>query len=292
MYADTQRVGAHRRISAGKVIRSVLRNLVLSFCSFIIAFPFVWMLSNAIKTKAEIWAIPPRFLPDVAQWANFTDAIVDGSLLRYTWNSLYCAIIITAIVLINSAMFAYALTHIRMKGKNILFYAIMVTYIMPSAVTHVPDYIILSRIGLYNTHLGLIVSCAASMFNIFYFRQVFGQISPSIVESAKIDGAKHMRILWHIVAPMSFSSFVTLGIFTFIGNYNAYVWPNLILRDKKKYLVSTGLQLFFVDEGAYGLKWGAIMAACTLIVMPLFLLFVLCEKYIVAGMSSDSAVKG
>ena len=127
--------------------------------------------------------------------------------------------------------------------------------------------------------------------DIFYFRQMFGQISSSIIESAKIDGASHTRILWSIVAPMSFSSFVTLGVFSFIGGYNAYVWPSLILKTKSKFLVSQGLQLFFVAEGAYGLKWGAIMSACTMIVVPLFILFAFCEKYIVAGISNDSAVK-
>ena len=139
--------------------------------------------------------------------------------------------------------------------------------------------------------MGLIVSSMASIFYIFYFRQVFGQISPAIVESAKMDGAKHFRILWSIIAPMSVSSFVTLGIFSFIGSYNSYVWPSLVIKTKSKFLVSQGLQLFFVAEGAYGMKWGAIMAACTIIVVPLMILFLFCEKYIVAGINSDSAVK-
>ena len=117
-------------------------------------------------------------------------------------------------------------------------------------------------------------------------------ISPSIVESAKIDGARHFRILWSIVAPMSVSSFVTLGVFSFIGSYNGYVWPNLVLKTKEKFLVSQGLQLFFVTEGSYGVKWGTIMASCTIIVFPLLIMFLFCEKYIVNGITSDSAVKG
>lgn len=280
-----------RKRSPKKTIVSIIRNVFLTLCSLIVAMPFFWMLTNAIKTKDEIWARPPVLFPAVAQWVNFTDAIGDGYLLRYTFNSLIVALAVTTIVLINSAMFAYALTHIRMKGKTVFFTAIMVTYIMPTAVTNIPSYVILAKLGLIDTHIGLIISCGASIFSIFYFRQMFGQISPAIVESAKIDGARHFRILWSIIVPMSASSFVTLGVFSFIGNYNSYVWPSLVLKSKKNFLVSQGLQLFFVAEGAYGMKWGAIMAACTIIVLPLMLIFVFCEKYIVAGMSNDSAVK-
>ena len=280
-----------KKLPPRKIVRIALVNLILIFFSMLIAMPFFWMLTNSLKTKAEIWAKPPVLFPSVPQWQNFVDAAGDGYLMRYTFNSMFYAIVSTIIVLVNSAMFAYALTHIRMKGKTVFFTIIMVTYIMPSAVTNVPSYIILSRVKLIDSHLGLIISCSASIFSIFYFRQMFGQISSSIIESAKIDGASHTRILWSIVAPMSFSSFVTLGVFSFIGGYNAYVWPSLILKTKSKFLVSQGLQLFFVAEGAYGLKWGAIMAACTMIVVPLFILFAFCEKYIVTGISNDSAVK-
>lgn len=271
--------------------REVIINLILIVFSVIIAMPFFWMITNSLKTKTEIWAKPPVLFPSVPQWQNFMNAAGDGYLLRYTLNSLIFAVVSTVIVLFNSAMFAYALTHIKMKGKTAFFTIIMITYIMPTAVTNVPSYIILSKVGLIDSMVGLIISCSASIFSIFYFRQMFMSISPAIVESAKIDGARHFRILWSIIAPMSIPSFVTLGVFSFIGGYNSYVWPSLVMKTKSKFLVSQGLQLFFVAEGAYGLNWGAIMAACTIIVFPLFILFVFCEKYIVAGITSDSAVK-
>lgn len=292
MSTPAEAVTYHRKkLRPGKIAGVAAVNLILIIFSIIIAMPFFWMITNSLKTKAEIWAKPPVLFPAVPQWQNFKDALGDGYLMMYTFNSLIYAVVGTIIVLINSAMFAYALTHIRMKGKTVFFTIIMVTYIMPSAVTNVPSYIILSKMKLIDTRVGLIISCSASIFSIFYFRQMFGQISPSIIESAKMDGARHFRILWSIVAPMSFSSFITLGVFSFIGGYNSYIWPSLVMKTKSKFLVSQGLQLFFVAEGAYGLKWGAIMAACTVIVVPLFILFAFCEKYIVAGISNDSAVK-
>ena len=278
-------------LTAKKIAREVVVNLILIVFSVIIAMPFFWMITNSLKTKAEIWAKPPVLFPAVPQWSNFVDAAGDGYLLRYTLNSLIYAVVVTIIVLFNSAMFAYALTHVKMKGKTTFFTIVMITYIMPTAVTNVPSYIILSKLHLIDSMAGLVISSMASIFSIFYFRQMFMSISPSIVESAKIDGAKHFRILWSIVAPMSVSSFVTLGVFSFIGSYNSYVWPSLVMKSKVNFLVSQGLQLFFSAEGAYGLKWGAIMAACTVIVVPLFILFIFCEKYIVAGITSDSAVK-
>lgn len=274
-----------------KVIKKIVVHSALILTSFIIAFPFLWMFTNSIKTKDEIWAVPPKVLPDAAQWINYADALADGTFLRYMWNSAYTAIIITVIVLFNSAMFAYALTHIRFRWKKVLITLIMVTYIMPATTTYVPSYVILSKLGLMNSHTGYILSSCASIFNIFFLRTTFAQINPGIIEAARIDGAGHWKILWWVVAPMSTSSFVTLGLLSFLGGYNSYLWPSLLLHDKKQYLVSMGLQAFFTSEGAYGLKWGTIMAACCVIVFPLLLLFLLGQRWILNGITNDAAVK-
>lgn len=274
-----------------KGVKNLLIHISLASISLILAFPFLWMFTNSIKTKEEIWAVPPRLLPAVAQWNNYGDALADGTFLWYMWNSTYTALIITLIILVNSAMFAYALTNIHFRGKTLLISLIMVTYIMPATTTYVPSYVILSRLGLINTHLGYIISSCASIFNIFFLRTTFSQISPGIVEAARIDGAGHWKILWWVLTPMSKSAFVTLGLLSFLGCYNSYLWPSLLLRRKEKYLVSMGLQAFFSAEGAFGLKWGTIMAACCVIVFPLLLLFLFGQRWILNGITSDSAVK-
>lgn len=274
-----------------KGISEFIVHIILAFTSLILAFPFLWMFTNSIKTKDEIWQVPPKVLPAVPQWGNYADALADGTFLRYMWNSAYTALIITIVVLINSAMFAYALTNIHFRGKSFLISLIMVTYIMPATTTYVPSYVILSKMGLMNTHMGYMISSCASIFNIFFLRTTFTQISPGIVEAARIDGAGHWKILWWVLAPMSTSSFMTVGLLTFLGSYNSYLWPSLLLRQKEKYLVSMGLQAFFSAEGAYGLKWGAIMAACCVIVFPLLLLFLFGQRWILNGITGDSAVK-
>ncbi len=277
-----------------KILRNaklIMTHLFLVFCCVVFAFPFLWMITNSLKTKDEIWAVPPQVLPAVPQWMNYSDVFKDSIFMRYMWNSMYTSILITAITLVTSAMFAYALTNIRFKGKNILFAVIMVTYIVPTAATNIPAYIILSKVKLIDTHFGLILSTCSSIFNIFYFRTMFMQISKDILGAARVDGAGHGTILWRIVAPMSTSSFMTLGILGFIGCYNSYVWPSLILRTKSKYVISIGLQLFFSTDGAYGLKWGTIMASCCVTIFPLLLLFFIGQKWIMNGITSDSGVK-
>lgn len=274
-----------------KKVQEFFVHIILALVSLTLAFPFLWMFTNSIKTKDEIWAMPPKLLPAAAQWVNYADALGDGTFLMYMWNSAYTAIIITVVALVNSAMFAYALTNIRFRGKSLLISLIMVTYIMPASTTYLPSYVILSKMGMINTHMGYMISSCASIFNIFFLRTTFSQISPGIVEAARIDGAGHWKILWWVLAPMSKSSFMTLGLLSFLGGYNSFLWPSLILRKKEKYLISMGLQAFFSSEGAYGMKWGAIMAACCVIIFPLLLLFLFGQRWILNGITGDSAVK-
>jgi multiple sugar transport system permease protein len=280
-----------RKKPAAETCNTVLKFLVIIVVTAVVVFPFFWMITNSIKTKDEIWASPPQLFPAVPQWDNYSDALADGIFIRYMGNSIYTSLLLTVIVLFNSAMFAYAITQIRFRGRNVLFLLVMITYIMPSASTYVPCYVILARFNLIDTHLGYVLSCAASIFNIFYFRQTFLQINRSILEAARIDGAGHWTILWRVVAPMSKSSFATLGILSFITSYNTFLWPSLIIKTKAKYLVSQGLRAFFSGQGAYGIKWGAIMAACCVVILPLLLIFALGERWIIKGITSDSAIK-
>lgn len=274
-----------------KFQKIILKTLLVFVC-IMIAFPFLWMITNSLKTKDEIWALIPKLFPAEPQWRNYVDAMTDGTLLRYICNSFYTSAIITAVTLLNSSMFAYAVTNIWFRGRRMVLAVVLLTYIMPAAVTNIPDFIILSRLGLMNSHIGYMISCFASAFNIFYFRQTFLQINPALIEAAKIDGASHWKIFRGLVVPMSIPSFVTVGILTFVQSYNSYVWPSLILKDQSKYLVSMGIKAFFVSEGAYGMKWGVIMAACCIIILPLLVLFFVGERWIIKGVISDVGAKG
>jgi len=280
----------HRRNRNKKILKKAVLYVFLTAFTFAVSFPFLWMISSALKTKDEVMnsfsLIPNEFL-----WGNFVEAFNGADFGQYIFNSLFTALAIVAIQIVNSAMIAYALTQLQFRGRGALFAVIMATNMLPAAATYVPSYIILANMGLLNSYAGLIISNCVYMFGIFLVRQAFLQVSRSLVEAAWVEGAGHWHTLWHILVPITKSSFVTLGLLSFVSNYNNYMWPSLITTRPQFYLISQGLRLYFIEGGAYGIKWPQIMAASTFTVLPLMILFFITQRWFIQGLS-DSGVKG
>ena len=273
-----------------KLLKLVFLYLFLTLIAVVMAFPFLWMISSALKTKDEVMnsfsLIPKEWL-----WGNFTEAFSGAPFGTYIFNSLFTALCIVAIQIVNSALIAYALTQLQFRGRGALFAVIMGTNMLPAAATYVPGYIILARMGLLNSHAGIIISNCVFMFGIFLIRQAFLQVNRSLVEASWIEGSSHWHTLWHVLVPISKSSFVTLGLLSFVANYNNYMWPSLITTRPQFYLISQGLRLYFIEGGAYGIKWPQIMAASTFTVLPLMILFFITQHWFIQGLS-DTGVKG
>ncbi|NMM65201.1 carbohydrate ABC transporter permease [Clostridium sp. P21] len=270
---------------------NIVSHITLIIFSFLMAFPFIWMISSALKTKDEIFKFPPTLIPEVPQWHNFISAFTSAPFDLYIFNSTFTALTIVIVQVVNSAMIAYAITQLEFLGKKILFAIIMATYMLPAAVTYVPGYVVLSKLNLLDTYTGLIISNAVNVFGIFLIRQAFMQINKSLIEAAKMDGATHWQILWRILVPLSKPSFITFGLMSFVSNYNSYLWPSLIIKDPKLNLITMGLRQFFIQQGAYGVKWPEVMAASALTVLPLLILFVVAQKWFMNGIA-DTGVKG
>lgn len=268
----------------------ILRHGFLLACALFMAFPFLWMFFGSLKTNDEIFQSPLNLFPEVFKWGNFIDTFQKAPFGIYLTNSFIVASGITIISLFNSALFAYLITQMKCKRGNLLFGIVMVCYMLPAAVTYIPSYMILAKADLLNTHAGLIVSNAVSLFGVFYLRQTFLKIHPSLIEAARLDGANEFTILFRIVLPQCKSAVFTLVLLTFISHYNNYLWPSLVISSPDMSLISTGIRQFFIAEGQYGLNWSQIMAASTITVMPLLLIFIICQKYIIAGIS-DGGVK-
>ncbi|MCI3923022.1 carbohydrate ABC transporter permease [Paenibacillus sp. TRM 82003] len=267
----------------GERVWRPLRHLFLIAFGAATAFPFFWMVTSSLKTNDEIWSVPPVLWPAEPLWANFVEAWTAAPFGLYLWNSVFVATVIVIIQTVNSAMMAYALTHMRFPLRGPVFAIVLVSYMLPVSSTYLPSYVILANLGLIDTYGGLIVSNAVSVFAIFFARQAFLQLPKEIVEAAKIDGAPHWRILWTMLFPLARSSFVVLGLITFIGMYNNYFWPSLITKDPDLRLVSAGLRSFFVEGGAYGMKWPLVMAGSTFTIVPLLALFVLSQRLLMRG---------
>lgn len=268
-----------------------MKYAVLVIISIFTAFPFIWMIISALKTKSEIMDVS-AFLPAVPQWSNFQSVIVDSPLIGYIGNSMLVSVIVVILQIITGAMLTYAMVFLRFKGRNLLFMVVMGTYMLPVAATYIPSYIILSKWHLLNALTGLIISSSVSIFGIFLLRQAFMQVPGGLVEAARMDGASHFRILWEIVCPMTKSSFITFGLMSFISTYNNYMWPSLITNDQSKYLVSQGLRSFFIEGGAYGTEWALVMAGSAIIVVPLLILFAFTQKWFINGIGGDTGMKG
>lgn len=280
-----------KTISPAELAGRTAKFAVLILVSLFTAFPFLWMILSALKTKAEIMDVS-AFFPSAPQWSNFISVVFQSPLPSYIWNSLLVSVIVVALQIFTGALLAYAMVFLEFKGRNLLFMVVMGTYMLPVAATYIPSYIILSKWNLLNTLTGLVISSTVSIFGIFLLRQAFMQVPKGLIEAARIDRANHFRILWEIVCPMTKSSFITFGLMSFISTYNNYMWPSLITNDSTKYLVSQGLRSFFIEGGAYGTEWALVMAGSALIVVPLLILFAFTQKWFINGIGGDTGMKG
>ncbi|MBQ1288673.1 MAG: carbohydrate ABC transporter permease [Erysipelotrichaceae bacterium] len=265
--------------------------LILGTASIFTAFPFIWMMVSALKTKADILNTD-IFFPTVPQWSNITSIIFDSPIPRYIFNSAWVSTVIVALQIVSGAMLAYALVFLKFRTNKFLFAIVMATYMLPVAATYIPSYIILADWKMLDTFRGLIISSTVSIFGIFLLRQAFMQIPKGLVEAARMDGASHWRALWEVVCPMTKASFITFGLMNFISTYNNYMWPSLITKSSEYFLVSQGLRAFFIRDGAYGTEWALVMAASAVVVIPLLVLFAFTQKWFINGIGGETGIKG
>lgn len=254
-------------------------------------FPLIWMFLSALKSPEEIFAIPLKWFPEIAQWGNFAKALELAPFGLYIYNSTVTALVIVILQLVLSSMIAYALTQLQFKGRALLFNLILITYMLPPAATYVPSYVIVAKMGLLDTLTGIVISNIASVFCIFLLRQAFMQVPKELIEAARADGASDFTILRKVMIPMSKSTIFTVGLISFVEMYNNYLWPSLIVKSEENYLITVGLNKLFMSEGAFASKWPLIMGANVLAVIPLLILFVILHKWFIKGIG-DTGLKG
>ena len=271
-------------------VGTVIKYVILIAVSVFTAFPFVWMMFSALKTKQEVMS--GGFFPTNPRWGNILSVLTGSPIPHYIANSAIVSAAVIILQIVTGALMAYAIVFINFRGRQALFTVVMATYMLPVAATYIPSYIILSDMKLLDSLTGLILSSTISIFGIFLLRQAFMQVPKGLVEAARIDGATHFRILWEIVFPITKSSFITFGLMSFISTYNNYMWPSLITNSKEKFLVSQGLRSFFIESGAYGTEWALVMAASAVIVVPLLILFAFTQKWFISGIGGDTGMKG
>ncbi|EIA8401915.1 carbohydrate ABC transporter permease [Listeria monocytogenes] len=252
---------------------------ILTVGGFFMILPFIWMVLSSLKTDAEILKIPPTIWPETFTLDNFTKLFTEMDFAIYLKNTLII-VFFSFFGLFLNAMAGYGFAKFKFKGKNKLFYLVLATMMIPGQVTMIPVYLLLNAAGLTNTMTGIVLPGLVGAFGIFLFRQFMSTISDDLLEAARLDGASEFYIFWRIVIPISRPVLAVQGILTFIAGWNSFLWPLIIANDEKFYTLSVGLQLL---KGQYGSNYALQMAGATFMVIPIILIFMTFQKYILKG---------
>lgn len=244
----------------------------------VMAFPFFWMISTALKTLAETLQYPPALLPESLQWSNFPEVFKTIPVWTYLRNSL---IVCTSTVLLQYLIIvpcAYSLAKYDYKAKPLIFALVMLGQMIPMQITFLPVYFMFSKLGLMDTYTAMIVPFISNPFGIFMLRQYFMQIPSEVIEAARLDNASDLKIMFKVMMPMVKSALITVGLLAFISNWNNYFWP-LIMTSKDAYrTLPIGISLLKDAETLQ--KWNIIMAGNLLLVLPMLGLYIAASKKI------------
>ena len=264
------------------LLPNALKYLFLSLVAAISAFPDVWMILSSFREGSDVF-IKGSWLPEVWRFANYPEAMQMAPFDRFFLNSLLTSLLTVGAHLITCPLAAFAFAKMEFKSKKFLFSIFLCTMMIPSESTIISNYLTLSALKLTDTYFAIIAPSLTSMFGIFLLRQFFKTIPDALLEAARIDGAGTLQVFWWIVLPLAKSALTTIVIFAFINSWNAYLWPLLVTTRTTMRTVQTGLRYMINPD--LGSEWPKIMAASTVIIMPVLLLFVCLQKYFVQGIT-------
>jgi multiple sugar transport system permease protein len=262
--------------------------LLLTGGAVLVTFPFFWMLVTAFKTQAEATAPVLSVFPKVWQWHNFAETFRAAPFARYFVNSFFVGFAVTGCVIVTSLMAGYAFARLDFPGRLLLFGLVLATMMIPFEVTLIPNFVLIRKLGWYNTYPALIVPWCASAFSIFLMRQAFMGLPPDYFDAAKVDGCGHLRFLVRIAAPLVKPMMVTVGLFAFLGSYNSLLWPLVVTSEEAMRVVQVGLTVF---SGAEGVKLHLLMCASAIVILPTVGLYFAAQRYFLEG-SIGSGIKG
>jgi multiple sugar transport system permease protein len=282
--------GSPRHRTAAGVAGTVLRYLALVISAVLFLLPFYLIVRNAVSIDTEITAPGWTLFPPTIHWENFRELFSDPSvnILQALGNSAIVAVAQTAGMLLLCSMAGYGLARIPYRWATPIFYAVLVTLMIPPAVTFIPSFIIVSQLRWVDTYQGIIVPVLFSGFTTFLFRQYFLSFPRSLEEAARLDGLGYFGAYWRIVVPNSGAFFSAIAVITFINNWNQFLWPLVIGQDSSKWTVQVALSTFLT---AQTINLHELFLAAAVSIAPLVLVFVLLQRYLVQGVA-ETGIKG
>ena len=260
--------------------RFLLHVLVIVLCAITI-FPFLWMLSTSIKQPDEVFTRDLRLWPNSPTWRNYPDSFDLFPVAQWAWNSFGIAVLTTLGKLAISLPAAFAFARLRFRGDKLAFAMVLATMIVPGIVTVVPNYILVSDLNWMNTWAGVVIpSLPGTAFYVFLLRQNILQLPQDLLDAARIDGASTVKLLTQIVIPNVKPAIAVVVILSFLGAWNQYLWPLLILNDFESKTLATGMQ-FFTNNAESAQMWGPMMATAGIATLPPLIIYALAQKQII-----------
>jgi len=274
---------------SSRVLGSLFSHTTLIVGSIVFIAPLIFMVSTSLKAMRQIAKFPPEWIPNPVIWANYPGVFTYAPMHKYLLNTMIIVVPTVLGATLVSACAAYAFARLRAPGKNAMFMLVLATLMLPSVVTMVPNYILFAKLGWVGTFKPLTIPpLAGSAFFIFLMRQFFMTIPRELEDAALIDGCGRFRIFRSIVLPLAKPVLATVTIFAFMGAWNDYLGPLIYLGNADQYTLSLGLQAFVRYHGA---EWGMLMAASTMMVLPVILLFFFAQKSFIQGITM-TGIKG
>jgi len=280
----------HGAATSGQWAKLVVHALVVTLCVFTI-FPFLWMLSTSFKQADEVFTRDLRLLPNSPTLRNFPDAFTYFPVARWFWNSLGIAVLTTVGRLLISVPAAFAFARLRFRGDKFLFAMVLATMIVPGIITVVPNYILVSDLNWMNTWAGVVIpSLPATAFFVFLLRQSVLQLPQDLIDAARLDGASTIRLLAGIVVPNIKPAIAVVVVLSFLGAWNQYLWPLLVLNDFESKTLATGMQFFTANQES-AMMWGPMMATAAIATLPPLIIYAIAQKQLIATLMT-SGIKG
>ena len=266
-----------------------LWHLPLLLAVFVQLWPLVFMVSTSLKDLDQIFVSTLNPLPLPPTLDNFRAIIGNFPIFTFVANTFFIAFFVTLWKIVTSVLAAFAFVYYDFKGKEKVFNGMLLTFFIPITVVLMPNYLLLSKLDLLNTSIGVILPQMADGMGIFLMRQTIRGIPKALIEAAILEGAGAISVLRKIVIPLIRPTAIAMMIFFFINSWNEYFWPLMVLQDKENYTLPLALQMFISAEG--GSEWGVAMAVATLTSLPPLILYMFCQKYILSTFM-QSGVKG
>ncbi len=283
---DLMPTGYHRR----RVINRIILYTVMSLIAMIIVVPLLWMFSTSFKPKPQLFSKEIYWIPKTITLENYQKILDNPSTPIAKWfgNSVIVAVIHTGVVLAISTVAAYAYARLQFPGRKLIFGLLLATLFLPGVMFLVPNFTTITRMKLLDSFAGVLLPGFAAVFPVFFMRQFFESIPKELEEAAQIDGASTFQTFFKIVLPLSKPAIATLAIIEFLGSWNDFLWPILVLKNSQMLTLQPGLRTL---QGAYTSEYGLMMAGAVIVAVPVLVFYVFLQRYIVQSVAT-TGLKG